>query len=493
VPRIEAAKGVVPVTTAGVGLRWEPKLLLEKAYDIVVCGGGPAGVAAALAACQAGARVLLVEGQGQLGGMGTSGLVSHWLGGRTLDGHWVVGGLFRIMATEAAGRGLALLPRRLAGQKYTPHGWYMGLVHGVPFDPFAMATYLDEKVTSAGVDVLLCTQALDLVITGDRITHVVISNKSGLAAVPALAVVDATGDADMAARGGCEVVKGRAEDGQTTPVTLQFHVDNVDQEALAAHIAATNEPRFRRLITRLRMQGEWPFPYDIFISVQLHEQGTMMINTSRICGVDGTDGGSVTEGMMKGRAETQKLLELMRRHIPGFSAARLKAVAPLLGVRETRRVIGDFCLSVDDVTAGRLFPDTVGLSSYGWDLPDPAQPSYQPMSERRVHKPPFTPIPYRVMVPRPLANLICPGRAVSVERDVLGPLRVMAPCMAMGEAAGLAAKQVVERGVAFREVDVKHLQARLRARGCILDPGEVLHQVVSSPQRERTHGREHSG
>jgi len=450
-------------------LDYRAALPLGGSHDLVVCGGGPAGCAAALAGRRAGLDVLLIEGQGQLGGMATSGLVSHWLGGRTGEGRWVVGGIFRRLSEEAAHRGIALLPRREEGQKYTPHGWMMGLVHGVPLDPFALAALLDDEMASAGVKVLLLTQAVDVVLEEDRVSHLVVHNKSGLQAIAARAVVDASGDADIAARSGCAMICGREEDGLMTPATLEFHVDHVDQDALAAYIEANESPRFRALIADLRESGEWNFPYDIFICTQLDKKGTMMINTPRICGVDGTDGASVSRGMERGRAEIMELLDTMRRHFPGFSHARLKAVAPLLGVRETRRIIGDYVLTVEDLLSGRSFSDTIALSAYGWDLPDPKRPSHQPMHAKRVAAPAATPIPYRIMVPQPVVNLICPGRAVSVERDVLGPLRVMAPCMGMGEAAGWAAAQVVGSDLSFGAVDVEALRRQLREQGAVLE------------------------
>lgn len=138
-------------------------------------------------------------------------------------------------------------------------------------------------------------------------------------------------------------------------------------------------------------------------------------------------------------------------------------------MRETRRLIGDYVLTVEDVVSGKAFDDAIGFSSYGWDLPDPKKPSHQPLHEQGVRKPPMTPIPYRIMVARPITNLVCPGRAVSVERHVLGPLRVMAPCMALGEAAGVAAAQVVDRNVPFREVDAIRLRDELRSRGAMVD------------------------
>ncbi|MBN1290196.1 MAG: FAD-dependent oxidoreductase [Candidatus Latescibacteria bacterium] len=453
-------------------IRYSHEIPVIQPYDVVVCGGGPSGTAAALSARREGLRVLLVEGQGQLGGMGTSGLVSHWLGGRTSDcTRWVVGGLFRSMAEEAEKKGVALIPVPDSTKKYQPHGWHQGqLGAGIPFDPYLMAHFLDTKIAEAGVDVLLLTQAVDVVVERNRITHVVVFNKSGLSAIPVKAVIDATGDADIAARSGCKVIKGRESDGLMTPATLQFHVDNVDQDELSDYIHEHDSPRFRKKIEELRAAGEWPFPFDIFISAQLTEKGTMFVNTSRLTGIDGTNGVSVTEGMIRGREEILQLLKVMNKHFPGFAQARLKAVAPLLGVRETRRIVGETELTVDDLVSGREFDDTIGYSAYGWDLPDPKRPSYQPMTEKKVEKrKPVTPVPYRIMVPRPLINLICPGRAVCVERDVLGPLRVMAPCFAMGEATGLAAQQVVRKNIAFRDVDVQVLRNKLRDNGAIVE------------------------
>ena len=448
-------------------LPFNRKLLVHRTYDLVVCGGGPSGIAAALAARRNGLSVLLVEGQGQLGGTGISSLVSHWLGGRANDcQRWVVGGVFRELAQEAAERGIALLPVPDSSKKYQPHGWFKGqLAAGIPFDPFAMATFLDRKMEEAGVDVLLLTQVVDVHVEGQKISHVVLFNKSGLAAVPARAVIDATGDADVAARSGCPFVQGD-EEGLMTPASIIFHVDNVDQDTLDGYIHEHQSPRFRKLILKLREEEEWTFPYEIFISVQLSEKGTMMINTIRLLGIDGTDGASKSEGMVRGREDADKLFAVMRKHIPGFAEARLKAVASALGVRETRRIVGSYVLTVDDVRQGKEFDDIIGYSAYGWDLPDPKRPSYNPSHGKR---PEVAAIPYRIMVPSPIENLICPGRAVSVERFVLGPLRVMAPCMAMGEAAGEAALSVVRDHVPFGKVDAAQLRERLRANGAIVD------------------------
>ena len=456
-------------------IKYAKAIPLLDSYDVIVCGGGPSGIPAALAARRAGMKTLLIEATGQLGGVGTSAGVSHLLASRTNDNQVCVAGIFKEITEELAARGGAINPDTIETPgKYNPHGWtgkVSNLTYGVPFDPIQMAIFLDEKMLESGVDILYFTGVVDVLWEGNsrnRVSHVVIFNKSGLQAVPGGVFVDATGDTDVAARSGCEFVKGQAEDGLMTPASLIFHVENVDQEALSDYIHDTDENRFRKRIEELRAKGDWDFPYEIFITVQLTVKGTLMVNTTRICDVDGTDGRSVSRGMMRGRSEVHRLFTLMKRHFPGFENARIKLVAPVLGVRETRRIVGDFVMTVEDLMEGRDFEDTIGFSGYGWDLPDPKKPSHQPLSglERKRN---YTPISYRVMVPRPVKNIICPGRAISVERHVLGPLREQGACYAMGHAAGVAAAMVAGDGSSFAEVDTEALREELRRQNAKVD------------------------
>ena len=456
------------------------KLPLSRPYDVVVCGGGPSGTVAALSAAREGLKVLLVEHTGQLGGMAVSGQVSQWLGGRTQEGAWVVGGLFRALAEEAAAKGYAVLPRLEPSQAYHPYGWFNWFIHGIPLDPYRVDAFLDEKITAAGVDVLLQTQFVDAVVEHEKISRVVLYNPGGLFAVPAGAVIDATGNADVALRSGCLTTKGRPEDGKLAPSSLIFHVYGVDEPALTRAIEKNRDPKFRDLIAELRARGKWTFPYDIFICTRLVEEGEFYINTSRLVGIDGTDGRSLTGGWMQGRRETHELLALMQEYIPGFRRAKLKSIAPQLGIRETRRIAGRFTLTVDDLKTGRDFDDCIGFSMYGWDLPDPDRPSVQPFAhdektgfKAKVEKTLSTPLPYRILLPDPVKNLICPGRAVSVEGQVLGPVRVMAPCMAMGEAAGTASAEVVRKNIPYSEVDISALRKKLKSYGALVDRSEL--------------------
>ena len=456
------------------------------AHGVVVCGGGPAGCAAAIAARRSGLDVLLVEAQGRLGGTATSGGVSHWLGGRNDAGEWVVGGIFRELSLRAEKDGAAILPKMPERKTYQPYAWLPWFIHGVVLDSDRVALMLDSVMEEEGVDVLFETRAVGVEKNGDRITHVVTHSKDGFRRVPTKVVIDATGDADIAAFAGCPVLGGRDGDHLTTPASLTFHLSHVDGETLWREIEKTREPKFRPLSAELKRNGEWPFPYDIFISVKGLAEDEVMINTMRLTEIDGTSAESRTKGYARGRREAYQLLDILRKHFPGFRDAQMKSIAPMLGVRETRRIDGEFKLTVEDLRKGTEFADTIGYSMYGWDLPDPKRPSVQPLVDEagggfvnKAKKQLVTPIPYRVMVPRGCVNLLCPGRAISVERDELGPLRVMAPCMAMGEACGVAARQIFD-GAANDAIDVEVLKAELRKRGCVVDKAglPVVHPRV---------------
>lgn len=471
-------------------MKYSVELKELPSFDVVVCGGGPAGCAAALAARREGLSVLLLESTGQLGGMAVNGLVSHWLGGRTQEGEWVVGGLFRSLAEEAEALGYALIPELDPSKDYHPFGWFNWFIHGVPLDPYHMASFLDDKLAGSGVKVLFFSRCVDTLVSEGRITHIVMSGPSGLSVVGAKVFIDATGDAEVAFSAGCATIKGRAEDGKMAPSSLIFHVYGVDTAELTEAIEKNRDPKFRDLISSLRERGIWNYPYDIFICTRLTGEGEYFINTIRLVGVDGTDAFSLSDGMMRGRREVNSLMDVLRKYFPGFSRARIKSVAPVLGIRETRRIVGDFVLRIEDLQTGASFKDTIGYSMYGWDLPDPDRPSVQPFAsdeksgfKLKVKKGLYTPLPFRIMIPDKVSNLLCAGRIVSVEGQVLGPVRVMAPCMAMGEAAGAACAMAVSGEGRFSDIDVEGLKERLRKYGCIVD--EACLPVIH-PRKDQT-------
>ena len=197
-----------------------------------------------------------------------------------------------------------------------------------------------------------------------------------------------------------------------------------------------------------------------------------MINTIRQVGVDGTDAASLTRAVTEGREENYRLLEMMRAHFPGFANATVRKIAPTVGIRETRRLKTAYTLAVQDIIDGVEFEDGIAVSGYGWDMPNPKNPSVQPY-HGVARKSRFTQIPYRCLLPVGISNLIAVGRCIGVEREALGVVRVMGPCLAMGECAGIAAKLALSAENDFTAVDTAALRDHIVAHGGIVDCEQV--------------------
>lgn len=449
-------------------MRYSKEISIKKSYDLVVCGGGMTGVACAVSAARKGVRTLLVEKLGCLGGVATSGQVNHLLGGGYHDdeGNYydVIGGVFSQIANRLIAQGGAVDPSDNPPVNHR-YGWIEQLAAGIIFDGELMKALLDELCRESGVDLLFCTDIVDVLLDGDRVTGLVVHNKSGLFAIEGRIFADTTGDADVAALAGCPYVLGREEDGVMAATTLELHVENVDGDALEEQIATHNTPRFRELIGELQKKGLWDYPYDTFISVQMVQPDIYMLNTMRQFGVNGVDGDAITQAMIDGRRENLALFDVVKKYFPGFTNARIRSIAPALGVRETRRIKGHYWLTMDDLSAGRRFDDCIAQTSYVWDLHNP--PVRGIVLQLPAFKSRVKSIPYRCLVPQGVTNLIVAGRCISVERLVLGPIRVMGPCMGMGQAAGTAAYLALQQGVPFSDVNTAALRRLLFADGCL--------------------------
>ena len=444
-------------------------------FDLAVVGGGMTGVAAAVAAARCGVKTILIERNGALGGVGTLGLCNVLLGGRKYfesAGNCRVrnvGGIFEEISSRLIQSGKAVDPDSIE-QYRNPHGWSHGCcADGLNFDNESMKVLLDELCAGAGVKVLYFTDMVDSLVEEQQIKALVCHNKSGLFAVRAKYFIDSSGDADLAASAGVPTEIGENNNQSMTPASVLMLVEHVRREDIFEYLAPDWQGRFRfrSLIKELRSKGEWPWPYEIFISMQNVSEDVFLINTVRQVGVNGIDGDSLSEAMKSGRAECLELFKVIKKNIPGFANARIRQISDTVGVRETRRIKGDFILTVADVSGNVEFSDVITYSSYSWDLPDPKYPSHQPMEGRRLRD--FIPVPYRVMLPTGVDNLLVPGRSISVERQVLGPLRVMAPCMGMGQAAGTAANLAVKNNCTFAQVNIDELRQVLRKAGAVVD------------------------
>ncbi len=429
---------------------------------MLVVGGGPAGCGAAIAAAREGARTLLVEQYGFLGGMGTAGLVPAWCPFTDRQ--------------QPITRGIALeiLQEMKAGMPHIPADAY----DWVPVDPELLKFIYERRVTAAGAEVLLLTHFVDAERDGDTVRGVIVHNKSGLQRIVAGVVIDATGDGDMAARAGAPFEKGDPQTGALQPVTMCFVLAGVDNQVLQPWLWADNAKNLllRPAIAAAKAAGDLRILEEA-ANVAYQSPTTIGLNFSHVFDVDGTDAAALSRAQIEGRRLIRHLTEFIRKYLPGCAQAYLVSSGVQIGVRETRRILGDYVLTLEDYLARRSFPDEIARNAYYIDIHLSRREWERTLGgevnwEEKIHQ--YGPgeshgIPYRCLTPRGLTNVLVAGRCISTDRPVQGAVRTMPNCIALGEAAGCAAALAATRhGGVVRVVDVAALRVRLRECGAWL-------------------------
>jgi hypothetical protein len=437
-------------------------------YDVLVVGGGPAGLTSALAAVEEGLRVGLIDSRSFVGGNMTIGLPV--LGFLSQKGVQIIRGLPQ--------RFIDRLKACNAASEHRPCPLHMGITL---VEPEAVKTVALSMLLEAGVDVMLHTQFATAVVEEGRIRGVIVESKSGRQAILARLVIDCTGDGDVAYRAGVPCEKGNAEGGLQPP-TLMFCLGGVDTEKLRMSIC--NQPRTyltdfipneyfgqnqQFIVVGLRQQilaaqaAGYDIPTGRTILITGLRKGEVWVNMTRVAGTDGTDVASLTAGEAEGRRQITDIHRYLVDYVPGFEQAFFTKTAPFLGIRETRRIVGDYVLNRDDVLSCRRFDDAIAVASYPIDIHRPGDNDCTLEWCGDCYD-----IPYRCLLPKKIECLLVAGRCISTTHEAMGAIRVMATCMAMGEAAGRATAQAVREHITPRQVDVKRLQESLRTHGAYL-------------------------
>ncbi len=432
-------------------MAWYSTPLKEHARaDVLVVGGGPAGVVAALAAVAQGVSVLLVERYGFLGGMGTQGLEG--LCGVFAAGnppHKIIGGI--------ADRVLAGLLEWGAYYRPSTLGPAAGQV--LRYNPDALRLVLDDLVHRAGLRLLLHTFVVDALTEGSRVVGAVAACKGGLVSLRADVVVDASGDADLVAAAGLPYEAAPPGAGQA--LTTMLRLANVD----VARAGEVSRADIRRRLEAARLRGEDGLPAQEGGLIFGVVPGTAIANATRVRIDNPTDPSALTEAELEGRRQALAYFRFLRQHVPGYEEAALAGFGVQVGVRESRRIVGAYRLTREDVLAARCFAD--GITRGGW----PVEAHTGPTGIRVEGLPAGAAydIPLRCLLPAGDAGLLVAGRCLSADLDAQASARVMGTCLAMGQAAGVAAAMAAKGRTSPAAVSAKAVRDHLRDMGAVLE------------------------
>ncbi len=429
-------------------------------YDIIVAGGGPSGIAAAVSAARNGAEVLLIEGTGALGGMSTNGLVPAFCPTS-----------FGPIEPLIRGLGFEVLQRLEAKDGVGDNG-----INGwVAIDAEKLKCVYDEILDEAGVNPLLFSMISDVATDGNEIKAVIVENKSGRQAYTAKTFIDCTGDADIAFRAGVPCLKGD-DAGSMQATSLCLVIAGVEQSEFEkwSDYPHSSLQKLRALIAEGRANGELlereETEFKLMTVMYRRRPGIICLNFGHIYGIDGTNAEDLSRAMKLGRKLAHDFIAYLRKQVPGMANAEIVNTGSLLGVRETRRIIGDFTLEQDAFFENKRFEDDIAVYNNPIDVHETNKDAsqkhrnpFQRLSEG-IEKVAYG-IPFRAMITQKMSNLLVAGRSISADRSMQGTTRVMPPCFAMGEACGTAAAMVKDTDIPVTKVDIAKLREKLLGQG----------------------------
>ena len=444
--------------------------------DVIVVGGGPAGMCAALAAAREGMQVVLVEQGGCCGGMATRGMVGPFMTSYDRKGErMIIRGIFEDIVNRMVERGYAIHPRDVrAGTGFT--SWIvLGHDHVTPFEAEGLKLVIDDMLEEAGVKVLYHTDFIQPEMNGDTATGVIVHSKRGFERISGKVVIDCTGDGDVAVAAGVPFELGNEELGLIQPVTMFFHICNADEKLMDEDIKknlhnfyrkdGVNYRSFHWRVSEARENGDWNLKRVSIGLFRMPKPDEWCVNTSRIMHINATDNEDLTKAEIEGRRQAEHIMNFLRKYVPGCENIKLKATASHIGVRETRHIRGDYRLTADDLIAAKVPEDSILIAANSVDVHGrfgPTSNEYTPIEGD------YYGVPYRSLLPQGVNQMLIAGRCVSADSTAAGAIRVMPPCMAMGQAAGTAAALAVKTGKTVREIDVQALRARLVENGAVL-------------------------
>ena len=435
--------------------------------DVLVIGGGPAGTGAAVCAARHGAKTVLAERNGCLGGTATSGLVAPFMSSTTPDGEtFLIRGFYEELVNRMIEQGGAIHPLDAKIGSWTAYRdkGHHGLT---TFDYETLKRVSEEFCTEAGVDLEYHMLFVKADVRRGKITAAYFATKAGICKVTAKNYIDCTGDGDLAASAGVPYVYGDGEGG-VQAVSVFFTVRGVDKARMDAHNAdclARGDYEgqwYMNEIKAAREAGEFP-SWRNKIALFENLDGSYTVNMAQSDDVNGLDPKQVTDAEVDGRRQIDAIVKFLRKYVSGCENCVLEATADQLGVRETRRIEGEYTVPTEDAQNSVTYPDPIFCCANHMDI---HRKGYVEYVARNTNDPFW--LPYRMLLPKGVSNLLVAGRCAAAERPVMAAIRVIPPCYAMGQAAGTAAALSVAEGIGPKEIDARELVDTLKADGVYL-------------------------
>ena len=449
-------------------------IISELETDILVVGGGPAGIMAAKAASLLGEKVTLIERYGFLGGAATMSLVVPLMTFHAGEKQ-VIKGLAQDLLDE-----IAKLEGTI-GHISDPIGFAATVT---PVETEAYKYAAQEFLLQENVEILYHTEMFLVEHSEEKINSIIVKTRSGFYRIKAKQFIDASGDGELAYLSGNPMDVGRDSDGKTQPMSMMFKIAGIDNQKLIDY-ADSNPQQFvldknlsslsqaKRIavsgffekVAQAQEMNDLNLNRDRVLLFELNRRGEALVNMSRVINKNAVNGFDLSEATIEGRRQVYDIIAFFKKYLPGFENVYLQESASQIGVRETRRLKGHYCVEESDVLNGTLFEDTVALCAWPIDI---HSPDGKDMEFREHDNRSYFGIPYRSMLPMKSKNLIVTGRAISASHVAYSSTRISSTCMALGQAAGVAAHLAQKEQVNFDQINVKAMQRILEDQNAIL-------------------------
>ncbi len=447
-------------------MRFETEIRKNFECDVLVVGGGVAGFAAAIAAARQGAKVILTEENGYLGGTATAGLVAPFMTCYdTLGENQIIRGIFSEFVDELAKIGGAVRPENcrkcdsFSGYKLSGH------LGTTPVDKEKVKLVMERMCENAGVELKYHYLFIGAEASDRKISACLFATSAGIYRIAAKEIIDCTGSASVCHSAGGECMFSD-EGGNLQPVSTFFLIDGVDNEVLDKAVYSTEDAEgraFMELVRAAKERGEFPCGTQ---KVRLYEQpnGIWAVNMCQIDQpFDVNDPDLITKAEIEGRRQADAIFTFLKKYIPGLENAKMLQTSERVGIRESRRMVGEYILKKEDLRESKIFDDAVVILANSIDVHTAGKVDYKTFENEKPYS-----IPYRSLISKDFDNLFTAGKSVSADRSAHGAVRVIPPCMAMGQAVGIAAAMAAKSGDRAKDISTAELRRKLTENGAYL-------------------------